>query len=203
MADIVWPLESWASPIRFYCGVESKVMIRTSTQNGTVQTRQLPGLRFRFRLEFSDNAESQEIQPKLEALLASIEGQAHRIIMPHLHKRRPRGTISGNPTCQGALARTRSIVINAGSGQTLLPRDMIGVTTTNGPQVLMVTNAVTVGSSITVYFVGPLRADVEAGTPLVINSPTIKLMNSEPFTMVGYSPQGNPGINLDLFEVYE
>lgn len=197
MADITWPADFLPSEFEF--GLRSNVLIAVSGYNGGTTTSEIPGARWVARVTMPVNTDEQGVQPVAEAFAASLRGMANRLVMGHLKRREPRGTGRGTMTSSGA-ARGALFMSISGTG-TLLRGDMIGVTTTSGPQLLMVTADANVGGPVN--FSPPLRAPVDAGSAVVWNYPTTRWIMTASELMVQYGTnQTNQGIILDLMEVW-
>lgn len=199
MADVAWPVGAVGFPAVFEIGLRSNVQIAVSSYNGSIQTSEIPGSRWVVKVSMPVNTDATNYQPIWDAIAASARGQANRLVLGHMKRPEPRGTMRGLPTSGGAAQGALSMVVN-GTG-TLLAGDMIGVTTTSGSQLLMVTADATGGG--TVVFSPPLKAAVTAGSSVVWNYPTARFIVMSQEIMVSYGPSGeNPGVVLDLMEVF-
>lgn len=204
MAIVTWPLDDAdLCPNQMTLALRSNVLIRNSTMNGEIQTSQIPGTRWVMGLTLPPNI-SQLVQSKIEALITSAEGQAHRFAIPHLNRRVPNGTMRGNPVSLGAIRGARSMVISSTTNATLLPGDMLGVTTSMGAQLIMVTGSYTTPGtgSIMITFAGPLRGAVAIGSGVIWNAPTAIFISTSTDIAVSHAVDGNPGVRLELMEVF-
>lgn len=204
MAIVVWPLsDPDFCPNQLSLALRSNVLIRNSTLNGEIQTSQIPGTRWVMGFTLPPNV-SGLVQAKIEALIMSVEGQANRFAIPHLNRRVPNGTARGAPVSLGAARGARSMVISSTTNATFMPGDMLGVTTSMGSQVIMVTGSSTSPGtgSILITFAGPLRGAVAIGSGIVWNAPTINFISTSVDINVSHAADGNPGVRLELMEVF-
>jgi hypothetical protein len=205
MAVVVWPIDDPDfCPNQMSLAIRSNVLIRHSTLSGEIQTAQIPGTRWVMNFTLPSNIHGDGVQNKVEGLIAKIEGQANRVVVPHLRRLAPLGTMRGSPTTTGGLRGARTLTINAATGATLLPGDMLGVTTSMGSQLIMVTSAVTTPGTgiITVSFAGPLRGAVAAGSGIVWNAPTATFVSTSVDIAVQYGVEMNPGVRVELMETF-
>lgn len=198
--ETVWP--DWLCPSLFEAGIQSNVHIATSSLNGGVTTSQLPGWRWIHNVELAPSSSLDPLQARIEAFLATLEGQAGRLRMPHLKRPTPAGTMRGLPVCVDSPRGARSVEIIAQPGETLLPGDVVGLMTLSGEQRVMVTASQTVDSTITIQFSGPLRADTVRHSLVVWDRPMSTFILGSPVAMVGYGAGMNPGVALQLVEVF-
>ena len=196
---ITYPNTAAFAPREFWLGIRSNVLIRTSSLNGSITTSQIPGTRLMARVALRNNTDASDYQPDVEAFFAGLEGQANRLSMHHLHRPEPRGTMRGTPTAGGAARGARGMVVFGSSGTTLRPGDMLGVTTSMGPQLIMIRSATGTGA-VTTTFSPPLRGVVEAGSPVEWDAPKTTWISTQPEIMVGYVMGQHPGVTLELME---
>jgi hypothetical protein len=190
-------------PAEFAMGIRSNVEIRTA-RDFRIRTSQLPGTRWVLRMVLRNNTRTTGYQPRVEAFVAGIEGQAGRFIMPYLPRLVPAGTMRGNPVVAAAAPRgSRSIQITVTPGETVLAGDMLGVTTGGGLQVVMARTITGIGTgTLTVEFAGPLMATAPVGYPVQWNAPPITWILTDPEVMVTYLKSGAaPGVVIEAVEV--
>ncbi len=197
MIYVTWP--EWLQPDSFEIGLRSHVAITSNTYTGKITTQELPGSRWVVRANFPQSVGGQ--QAEVEALFAKLRGQANRIQMWHLKRPVPRGTMRGSPVILGARAQGLVLVSVVGpAGSTLLPGDMLGITTTEGVQVVEVVEASGVGT-VTAEVSPPLKANVNAGAIVYWNRPLISFISMSSEIMVPYGRNGiDPGVTIDLVE---
>lgn len=197
MADLTWPTNF--QPVVFEWGLRSNVIITTSTYTGAMQTSEVPGSRWLARIVLPQNYSHDGTQPEIDAFFARLRGQANRISMPHLKRLVPRGTMRGTPTCNGAVkGATQTVVTGTG---TLLPGDMLGLVVGGGTQLVEVTGA-SGSDTVTVDFSPPARGAVSAASLVTWNAPRARFILLSPEVMIPYGFNANPGVALDLVEVF-
>lgn len=197
MADLVWPANF--QPQAFEWGLRSNVIITTSTYTGNIQTSEVPGSRWIARIVLPQSYSHDATQPEVDAFFAKLRGQANRISMPHLKRLAPRGTMRGSPTTGGCVKGATQMVVT-GIG-TLLPGDMLGVVVGSGSQLVEVTGA-TGTDTVTVDFSPPARAAVSAASAVAWAAPRARFILLSPEVMIPYGFGANPGVALDLVEVF-
>jgi len=141
--------------------------IFTSPLDGSVQTSESPGARWKVSLGFKKQSRAEG--RVMAAFLASLRGRAGRFYLHDHAQPTPRGTISGLPVVSGA-GQTGASILTTGWSGTLLAGDMIGI----GGELKMVTADV-VGSNVAavaVPFEPPLRKSPAGASAIIIHSPT-------------------------------
>ncbi len=197
MADLVWPANF--QPAVFEWGLRSNVIITTSTYTGAMQTSEIPGSRWIARIVLPQNYAHDGTQPVIDAFFAQLRGQANRISMPHLKRLAPRGTMRGTPTCSGCIkGATQTTVTGTG---TLVVGDMLGLVVASGTQLVEVT-AASGSDTVAVDFSPPARGPVSAASLVTWNAPRARFILLSPEVMIPYGFNANPGVALDLVEVF-
>lgn len=197
MSTINWPTDIQIGGADY--GIEFDVQINIM-RNGAIQTYGLPGARWTSTITFEPEVEQMQ-RPRIEALIAQLEGGANRLAMHHHGRPFPNGTLRGTPTVNNnAVAGAKSIVLTGVNG-TVKRGDLLGIL---GQLVIVTADAAPSGGTMTVNFVAPLRNAVTVGTSVSWNKPTI---NWIPRTSVAgpfpYRPASvRPGISIDLVEAY-
>jgi hypothetical protein len=198
MSIVTWPTDMriGTADIAIEFDVQMNVM-----RNGAITTYGLPGARWTATIGFEGELETMQ-RPRIEAVIASLEGGANRLSMHHHGRPIPNGSMRGSPILNvGAVAGAKQIQLANANG-TLLRGDLIGVL---GQLVkVVIADATPSGGVMTVNIVPPLRNPVSIGTAVVWNKPAI---NWIPRTSVaGPFPyrqaQVRPGFSIDLVEAY-
>lgn len=199
MEYYLWP--DWLQPETFEIGLRSHVAVTSNTYTGKITTQELPGSRWIVRATFPPSVGGDR-QAEVEAFFAKVRGQANRIQMWHLKRPIPRGTLRGSPVLvTSALQGIVDIVIQGAAGSTLLPGDMIGVTTTRGVQLVQVTQASGSGN-ISAKISPPLKANANVGSTIYWYRPLGSFIPLSSEIMVPYGKYGvDPGVSIDLVEV--
>lgn len=186
----------WA-PDAFEAELRPNVLVSTSALTGAMQTVQVPGTRWLFRLTYG-NANAAE-QADREAFFAELEGQANRVALYHAARPKPRGTRQTNTTLSAAAAvgaKTLSMV--ATTGETLLKGDMIGV----GGQLLQVIADATAASSVLTVSVRPaVRTALSNGAAVTVVRPTADFILSSAGISVPYAGPMGSGFLVEFAQV--
>ncbi len=199
MLYINWP--EWLQPESFEIGLRSNVAITSNTYTGQITTQELPGSRFVVRATMPPSLGSH--QAEVEAFFAKVRGQANRIMLWHLKRPVPRGTLRGDPvTADSALqGETMVLIAGGGSGATLLPGDMISIQTVHNAQLVQVVEASGSGT-IQAEISPPLQANVNAGAPVYWYRPHAAFISMNQEIMIPYGKSGiDPGVSIDLVQV--
>jgi hypothetical protein len=197
MSTITWPTDIQIGGADY--GIEFDVQINIM-RNGAIQTYGLPGARWMSTISFEPEVEQMQ-RPRIEALIAQLEGGANRLAMHHHGRPVPNGTLRGSPTVNNtAAAGAKSIVLTNVNG-TVKRGDLLGIL---GQLVMVTADASPSGGTMTVNFVAPLRNAATVGTSVTWNKPAI---NWIPRTSIAgpfpYRPSSvRPGISLELVEAY-
>ena len=170
MATIVFPTLS-RLPATFDMGLVSNTMTFTSPLSASVQTIEMPAMRWRFSFSMQDldAADAGLIQ----AFLAQLRGQAGRFTMYDLSAPYTRGVITGSPVVNGAGQTGTSL---ATSGWDLVtPGNLeIGDKFSVGGELKIVTSAaISDGAGMmTINFEPPLRTAPTNGSAINFWQPT-------------------------------
>jgi hypothetical protein len=145
---------------------------------------------------------------------SDIEGEVERWINPanrlliwHLARPAPRGTMRGSPTLNGAHSQgaTSLSIANAGVNATILRGDMIGVTTTATYAVQLVrvvADATANGSGVATLTVEPaLRASANTGSAIVWDKPKALWRPVSPAFSARYLPGKAESLTIEFREV--
>lgn len=186
----------WA-PDQFEAELRSNVLVSTSSLTGAMQTVQVPGTRWIFRLTYG-NASAVE-QAEREAFYAELEGMANRVALYHCARPKPRGTRQTNTTLSsGASVGATSLAMSATTGQTLLRGDMIGV----GGQLFQVIADATAASSVLTVSVRPsVRAALSSGATVTLVRPTANFLLSSAGISVPYAGPTGSGFMVEFAQV--
>lgn len=110
-----------------------------------------------------------------EAWLSRLKGGANRTTFHHFQHPTPYGTLRGSPVLSGSHAQgATTILISGANGQTVLPGDMLGITTTATYPVQLIRVAIggTVsGGTVSITIDQPLRASASSGAAIVWDRP--------------------------------
>jgi hypothetical protein len=197
--DYAWPTSKAFCPSFYELGMRANVQLEVSTYNGGLQSSEIPGSRWVARMQLPSRVNNVNVQPVIEAYFAKVRGQANRIVMGHL-KKRVLGNLSGTVNTSAAQQGDQTIELY-GSG---VPAegDMLTITTASGAQWVMVTGVTPESGGSVISFSAPLRANVTGGSTILYQNTTTRwvLMASE--VMVGYGAHANPGVSVDLMEVW-
>lgn len=195
MANINWPATMQTGAVAY--GIEYDVQI-TVARDGRIRTYGLPGARWTALINFEPEVETMQ-RPAIEALVVSLQGGANRLVMQHLGRPVPNGTMRGTPTLQNSIAAGAVSANLTGVNGTLKKGDLIGFVN----QVVMITADTSPSSgNMTVAFSPPVRAAYNAGQAIVWNKPTMtwvpRSATAGPFP---YAQGGvRPPISLELVE---
>lgn len=204
MATYTYPTSDIFLPEKFDFGIRPNVLVATSSLNGAVQTVEMPGSRWLASITYS-NVQDAGNRAEIEAFWAKVRGQANRVLLWHIRRPTPRGTIAtASPTVTSALAvgATTCAFSNAGTGLTLLPGDLFSINS----QLVMCTNATAVtssaGSMTGITFSPPLRSPVTATSAVTLTRPTALFIPTSNEIRVGYDGYGVSSFTVDLVEMF-
>ena len=202
MADIAYPSTDLFRPESMDFGIRSSVQMTTSSHTGAIQRIDMLGSRFVASLGYGAN-QSADNRAQIEAFWAQVEGQVNNVLLFHMRRQVPRGTISGTLTIYsvGTPAGYNTITLQGATpGQTLLAGDMLKL----GNQLVMVTadSSVDANGRCLFSFSPRLRAATPAGTSVTYTRPTAKFMVTAPEVRVSYAAYGVEGFTVDLMEVF-
>lgn len=187
MATLTYPNITLAAnrhfaPDQFEAELRPNVLISTSVLTGAIQTVQVPGTRWIFRLTYG--AASAAEQAEREAFFAELEGMVNRVALYHTARPTPRGTRQANTNLSSSAAvGATTLAMTATTGQTLLRGDMVGV----GGQLFQVVADATAASSVLTVSVRPaVRAALSNGAAVTLVRPTANFMLTSAGVSVPY-----------------
>lgn len=178
--------------------------VQVSPLSGSVQTIELPGMRWVLSCRFPHLYEADH--GAMEGFLARLRGQAHRFTCFDFSAPVPRGTMRGTLTTVGSTAAgATTITITGGGGQagaTWLVGDKFAVA---GELKIVVLAATANGSGqVTLTFEPPMRATVATGAAVTWDRPlaTFMLAGPEAGKDADGSKPGAAQIDFDAVEVW-
>lgn len=198
MATINWPSAIKVGPVDY--AIEFDVQM-TIARSGRVQTFGMPGARWTCSIHFENDLE-RRMRPAVEALIASLEGGANRLSMPHWGRPRPNGTLTGTPILNGpVVAGAKTINITSANGN-LKAGDILGLP----GQIFMVTADVAMfaGNLSNVPVTPAIRSNYNSGTAVSWNKPTTlwiprsNIAGPFPFEQARF----RPGFTVEFAEVW-
>lgn len=207
MANIAWPTSRLFAPQVLSFGEQRKR--RTSGEpplGGDAQTAEVPyshrwtmDVTLRRCASFAERAEQ-------EAWISRIARGDNRVTAHHLQHPAPYGTLRGTLTLSGAAAQgaTTATIAGGTNGQTILPGDMLGITTTAAYalQVVRVVIGGTVsGGTVGITFEPPLRAGANSGASVVWDKPAALWMLIGGTWKQTSAPKNAQPIDLSFLEV--
>lgn len=192
-------IRTWPANIRVGAadyGIENDVQI-SIYRSGKVTTFKLPGARWVASMRFENDPQ----RPAVEALVASLDGGANRLSMPHWGRPRPNGALTGNPTVAAPVAAGAKTFTMTGANGGLKAGDIIGLP---GQFVMVLFDAIPFATNLTVEVSPDIRAAHNSGTAITWNKPTqlwIPRTNvAGPFP---YMPgKSFPAFSLDFVEAW-
>lgn len=99
MTTLTFPTLS-RTPPSFTFGLKHNTTLFQSPLSGAVQTVEMPGARWQFRMSYADLEEADAAL--LQGFLAQLRGQAGRFYLYNLARPTPRGSVPGTPLVKGA-----------------------------------------------------------------------------------------------------
>ena len=171
MTTYAWPATSHFIPESQVLQIFTNQEVHVSPESGYTQVQDNPGAKWGWDLGFSvlDPAELAEI----EAYHIRLNGMQHVVSLYDFFRSVPRGTINlSGVTTSGITAQfaTTCTLANCGANKTLLAGDWFKI----GTQLVMAAADATANGSgvMTVEFRHMLRAQVGAGSAVVLDKPT-------------------------------
>jgi hypothetical protein len=193
-------LPSGRGPARVKWGYRANVQVFTSDLSGSVQTAELPGLRW-VRSDVYEALDAADIA-YLEAYALQLNGQGGRVALGNPKRRTPRGSISGSLLVKGAGQTGLTLVCDGvPDGSTLLKGDFVSV----GGQLLMLTANATMGGSPTemvLTFGAALRVSPADNAAVTYTDPTCTFMLTNNEQDWNYEPGDINSISFDYVEVF-
>ncbi|MFE8033847.1 hypothetical protein [Thiohalocapsa marina] len=187
MATLTYPNITLAAnrhfaPDQFEAELRPNVLMSTSVLTGAIQTVQVPGTRWIFRLTYGVASAAE--QAEREAFFAELEGMVNRVALYHTARPTPRGTRQTNTTLSASAAvGATTLAMTATTGQTLLRGDMVGV----GGQLFQVVADATAASSVLTVSVRPaVRTPLANGAAVTLVRPTANFMLASAGVSVPY-----------------
>lgn len=197
MTTITYPATQAYEPESVDWGLQANLLIATSPLNGATATYEIPGARWRVVMRYPNSYQAD--RGAVEALWASLRGQANRVALWHFGRPTIQGTAVTATVAASALAS--SITVTGTNGQTLKAGDMVGLGSSG--QLVMVTADATISAGTATVSVAPrVRVAVTGGTTLVTTRPTALfiLQPSTEAIMVPYSPGLSAPFSVELVE---
>lgn len=197
MATRIWPASIRTGAVDY--AIEFDVQI-TIARSGRITTYGLPGARWTAAIRFESDLERLQ-RPAIEALIASLNGGAHRLQVGHLGRPRPNGTLTGSPTLSAAVAAGATSLSMVNANGTLKAGDIIGLP---GQMFMVIADATPVATNLTVQVTPAVRTAHNSGTPVAWNRPQIlwiprsNVAGPFPYMIGGI----RPGMTIELVEAY-
>lgn len=199
MTTLAWPTLSRTAPRDVEWGYRANTMDFPSPLSGSVQTVEMPGIRWlvAFTLE---NLSEDDAGP-LRAFVARLRGRAGRFTLHPFHRPEPRGSLRGTPLVKGAgQSGTTLLIDGCAVGATLLEGDFIGV---NGELKMVVADATADGAGeMTLTIEPPLRASPADNAAITLQRPTATFMLTEDTVKALTSPGRFSTISINAIEVW-
>lgn len=143
------------------------------------------------------SALQQERSAAIEAYFNSMRGMVNTIPVHHRRRPIPLGTLRGSPTLSASVSQgAAQISMNATTGVTLLPGDMLGLA---GRLYMVSTRCVSVAGVITVPLANRIRAAASSGAAVVWDRPSIEMRRVSGGICV-YVPGGFEISGIELVE---
>lgn len=199
MAVITYPTLTKTAPARMRWSLVSNTQLSVSPLNGTIQTQELPGARWKIQMDYPPLDEADAAL--MRAFLVKMRGQANRTDLGPFDRQTPRGTAGGTPLVNGGSQAGASLVTDGWSaGATMLTGDFFAV----GQQLFLVAADATADGSgnMTLTIEPPIRTSPADNAPITKASPKARFMlvNNE----VGWDVQlkGLTDFSFDLLEAF-
>lgn len=176
--------------------------IFTSPINRSTQTLELPGARWRAKMEYRNVLESDA--RILKAFFAKLRGASGRFYLADMSHKTPAGTALGSGIVKGAAESGSSISTDgwtANQTSLLLPGDYVGI----GGELKIITTAISSDGTgnATITFEPPLRSTPADNSAIVVTMPTciMRLENDEQ-DQVDIDPERCPSITINCVETF-
>lgn len=178
MTTYSFPTLTQQAPVTLEWALQSNTQTFTSPLNGTVQTMELPGARWRASFAFQNLSDADAAT--LQAFLTKLRGQANRFTLYNFARPKPNGVGTGTPLVNGA-SQTGTTLVTDGwtASQTgiLKAGDFFSV---NGELKMCVADCNSDGSgNATITFEPPLRAAPADNAAITVTNPTTTFMLTE------------------------
>jgi hypothetical protein len=155
-------------------------------------------------LRVATHAERADIEGEIERWI----NPANRLLIWHLARPVPRGTMRGSPTLNGAHSQgaTSLVLASAGANATILRGDMLGVTTNATPYAIqlvrVVADATASGAgAVTVSIEPALRVAANTGAAIIWDKPKAMWRPVSPAFSARYVPGQADTMTLEFREV--
>jgi len=166
----------------------------------TVQVIDLLGERWGLRFDLPESSD-EELSAAREAFFDRLKGQACAFSMYHYMCPYPRGTLKANTTLGASAAfLSNSLVLNATTGLTLLPGDMLSV---NSQLFRVMAKATSASSLMTVEVQGRVRAALSSGAAVTLIKPTAKfILASRDGVGITWRNDRSDSLSIEAIEVW-
>ena len=178
MTTYAFPTLTQQAPMALEWALQSNTQTFTSPLNGTVQTLELPGARWRASFTYQNLSDADAAT--LQAFLTKLRGQANRFTLYNFARKRPNGLAYGTPLVNGGSQTgttllTKGWAINAMG--ILKAGDFFSV---NGELKMCVADCDSDSTGYaTVTFEPPLRASPANNSSITTTQPTATFMLTE------------------------
>lgn len=193
-ADVTWPSYVGA-PSRFTLRMEPNIMSGASMYGGIDQVLDL--LDDRWHVSMTLPERKHDNAAALDAFINSLRGSTRTVALWHMARPALQGTLAGSRVLADDVTQgASSIVVTAGTGQTVKAGDMLGV---DGLLLQASADAAESGGEMVVPLANRVRRAVAAGGAITLTQPTA------PFRLVGFSgmvwrPGRIEAVDLDFQE---
>jgi hypothetical protein len=203
MANISYPTTTHFTPGRFEFGLRANVQLVTSNHNGSTQSIEMPGSRWLANLHW-DGVQDAALYAEIESFWATVRGQANRVLLYHIRRPVPQGTLQTNGTFSASAAvGAPSLNLNATTGLTLLAGDMVGWNDGTSYQLFMATATATSSAGVMTVQVTPqVRKAITSGQNYTVIRPTAQFVLTSNEVRIPYSGYVGEGFSVDLVEAY-
>jgi hypothetical protein len=164
--------------------------------NGSVETIEFPGERWRVSLTF--NRGTPALAAEAEAFLSRVAGGTERVRLRHFLRPAPVGTMRGTPTLSAAAARG-DLQLSINTTGTLRAGDFFKV---GGQLFQCFADCTPVASVLTVPLVQRVRAALSSGAAVTWDRPTALFICPAMSFAAGYSPGQAAPMSVDFEEVF-
>lgn len=193
-----YPSLSAFVPGTFEIGLRSSMSVSTSPLNGSVQTVEIPGLRWMFSMTYGFDSIQERAQ--VAAYWAKVGGQANRVGLWHLARPAPRGTMRGAPVLASTAAvGATSASISTTAGATVKTGDML---TLGGRLIQIAADAAADGlGNLVVTFTPRLHIAAAAGSEVVWDRPKASFIITSGDVRLPYTAVHALEFSVELAEV--
>lgn len=173
MAVITFPTLTKSAPARMRWSLVSNTQVAASPLNGSIQTQELPGARWKVQLDYPPLQDADAAL--MRAFLAKMRGQSNRVDIGPFDRQLPRGTAGGTPLVNGASQTGASLITDGWTaGATMLTGDYFAV----GQQLFIVVADATADGSgnMTLTIEPPIRTSFADNAAVVTSNPKARFM---------------------------